>query len=121
MRSIEEVSEENGKQNRSEESGLLQLRRVDEENYGATDFEDTKEDESKQKLTRKISSELRLTPVPYEPVPESWHWVFKSGIAWATIVITLLISVLALVLQINSYVDSALHPTPQCVPNATGR
>ena len=118
MRSIDEVTEKNENQKHSEESSLLHLRRVDEENYGAVDH-DTKEEESKHEIKRKISRELRLTPVPYTPVPESWHWAFKSGMAWAIIAITLLISILALVLQINSYVDSALHPTPPCVPNVT--
>lgn len=118
MNTIGEEPKANNKPIREEERGLLPLRRVDEEKYGA--ISDDAKDESKKELTRKISTDLRLNPVPYNPVPESWHWLFRTGLAWAIIAITLVISVLALVLQIISYVDSALNPTPPCVPNVTG-
>ena len=97
------------KATQNERSGLLdvELQRTTDDDYGATNF---------GKL-----SELRLSKVPYEPVPDSWPWICKSGMAWIVIIVTSIISVLGLFLQLKQYVDAALHPTPRCVPkNITG-
>lgn len=97
------------KATQNERSGLLdvELQRTTDDDYGATDF---------GKL-----SELRLSKVPYEPVPDSWPWICKSGMAWIVIIVTSIISILGLLLQLKQYVETALHPTPRCVPkNITG-
>lgn len=95
----------------NERSGLLvEMRRTtddDYDDYGGTNV---------GKLSR-----LRLAKVPYEPVPDSWHWMCKSGMAWIVIIVTLIISLLGLFLQLKQYVEAALHPKPLCVPkNITG-
>lgn len=92
--------------------------------YGAAfDHSDDDDDDNDNNDSNQLCTQpsgpvaIHLCPVPYEPVPESCHWVFKEGMAWCIIVISLIISVVALVLQLKQYVEDALHPKPLCVPN----